>query len=107
MLRTVLELWINVPPSVLRLYTTARVNDLLCSLLFFSSAAIFRIAAISSSYRRTMSAMSWGRDSTDGDSSGGWRGATAAGTFLPLPLIPPVLLEGAARRLAVPPLGVD
>lgn len=33
-LRTVLELWINVPPSVLRLVTTtATVHDLLCSLL--------------------------------------------------------------------------
>lgn len=31
-LRTVLELWINVPPSDLRLVTTATVNDLLCSL---------------------------------------------------------------------------
>jgi hypothetical protein len=31
-LRTVLELWINVPPSALRLVTTATVNDLLCPL---------------------------------------------------------------------------
>jgi hypothetical protein len=32
-LRTVLELWINVPPSALRLVTTATVNDLLCPAL--------------------------------------------------------------------------
>lgn len=32
-LRTVLELWINVPPSALRLVMTATVNDLLRSLL--------------------------------------------------------------------------